>query len=65
MQREVQIADASDFKRLRDSAAFRYHCEQIGVFEVGTQRKNKWALLEPEKAPEARFEDYGFTEAAE
>jgi hypothetical protein len=64
VQTEVGIKDNSDFKRLRDSAALRAALAKIGVLEVGNQRKNKWALLEPEKAPEAEFEDH-FAEAAE
>lgn len=64
VQREAGIKSRTDFKELRDSAAFRYHCAAIGVFEVGNQRKNNWALSEPEKAPEAEFKDH-FAEAAE
>jgi hypothetical protein len=65
VQEQVGIIDSGDFTRLRASAAIGAALGEIGVFEVGNERKTSWALLEIDKAPEATASDYGFFSSAE
>ena len=64
-EEQVGIINSGDFTRLRAAAAFVAALAEIGVFEVGNERKTSWALLEVDKAPEATASDYGFFGSAD